>query len=109
MTQRQSFSTLVLAALVVLTIIASATVLVALHDLDSASYATLVGSAVTATGIGGIQLGQRAINGGPTSDLERLAKISPETAAQVIASGGHSPPPSSAPPSGDTQAVTGSE
>lgn len=85
MTQRQSFGTLLVAALVALGIIGSATVLVALGDLDSAAYATLVGSALTATGIGGIQLGNRAINGGPTVDLERMAKISPDVAQTLAA------------------------
>lgn len=101
MTQRQSFGTLLLAALVALGIIGSATVLVALGDLDSAAYATLVGSALTATGIGGIQLGNKAINGGPVVDLERMAKIS-ESVAQTIANS--APPPASptaAPPSGE--------
>ena len=101
MTQRQSFGTLLLAALVALGIIGSATVLVALGDLDSAAYATLVGSALTATGIGGIQLGNKAINGGPVVDLERMAKISPDV-AQTLAN--YVPPPASptvAPPSGE--------
>lgn len=101
MTQRQSFSVLVVAAIVALAIVASATVLVALHDLDAAAYATLVGSAMTATGLGGIQLGQKALNGGPTVDLERLARTSPEVAAQFAAGGGMPSYPSAAQPSGD--------
>ena len=91
MTQRQSYYTLVIAAVVALAILASATVLVALHDLDPTAYATLVGSALTATGLAGSQLGQKAINGGPTIDLERLSKINPE-AATALATTTTAPP-----------------
>ena len=101
MTQRQSFQVLIVAAIVAMAIIASATALVALHDLDAAAYATLLSAALTATGFGSLQLGQKALNGGVTADLERLAKVSPDL-AQTVASQSNGPPsPPSAPPSGD--------
>ena len=89
--------TLIIAAVVALVIIGSATVLVAMHDLDAAAYTSLVATALTATGLGGIQLGNKAINGGTTYDFERLARNSPDIASQVANNVGAPPYPASAP------------
>lgn len=91
MTQRQSFYVILIHAAVGVVIIVAAAVLTGLHDLEPAAFTAILGTVAGMVGLSGIQFGQAALNGGPKTDMVKLAQVSPNLAQQMM---DHAYPPS---------------
>lgn len=97
MTQRQSFWIILTHAFVAIVIIVCGTILVAFHDMPEAAFTGLLGFVAALLGMSGIQFSQQALNGGPKTDLTKLASIDPELARQLLAQHPSFSPPSEPP------------
>ena len=81
-TQRQSLIALLAQVSVAVLALIGATVLCAMDKIDGAALTALYGGAIAAASGAAAATARAAINGGPTVDLVKLSKESPDVAAR---------------------------
>ena len=94
-TQRQSLFALLAQVAVAVLALVGATVLCAMDKIDGAALTALYGTAIAASAAAATTTAQRAINGGPQPNLDKLAASSNEASVLLAEKHAQNPPSTS--------------